>query len=230
MKERESSGVEGLDRLLGGGFRPGTSTIVQGASIGGRELLLRAYFAAGLKEGEGCLYVSTRNFATEVIAEFTGAGIDLPALGGRYRFIDTYAAQADPAVQDTDAICYVSSIADFAKMSNAIMTSLGEFISAGVSGIRLAFDSIDTMLLYVSPQGVYRFLSYLRAKIKVQRATAMFLIEPTIHNEKDLKTMLQLADVIMEVDLEKGTVSVQQGGTPKVSGKFSTGARGAVVD
>ena len=53
-----SSGIEGLDDLLGGGFREGTLSIIMGPSGSGKTQLSYNYVLEGARRGELSLYVS----------------------------------------------------------------------------------------------------------------------------------------------------------------------------
>ena len=53
-----SSGIEGLDNLLGGGFREGTLSIIMGSSGSGKTQLSYNYVLEGARRGELSLYVS----------------------------------------------------------------------------------------------------------------------------------------------------------------------------
>jgi KaiC/GvpD/RAD55 family RecA-like ATPase len=56
--DRVSSGVPGLDPLLGGGFLPGSFTLVSGSSGTGKTILAFQFVYAGAKEGEPGVFIS----------------------------------------------------------------------------------------------------------------------------------------------------------------------------
>jgi len=197
--------------------------------MSGRGTLARQYFYQGLKEDSHSIYVTTKNFTEDMIALMEEKKWSLDAHTGRYVFIDAYSPQSDPSLKDSVDVKYVSSVADFARLTNAIVSTMSENLAQGVHNQRVVFDSIDTVLMYVSAQGVYRFLSYLRAKIKGFRASSIFMIEPDLHEDRQVKTLLQLADVVIELKSDEGIVEVTQPGLPKRRGAFRVVEMGCVV-
>ncbi len=226
---RHRTGIEGLDDLLNGGLKPGALGLLQGPSMSGRGTLARQFFYQGLKEDNASIYVTTKNFTDDIITLMEEKSWMLEPHTGNYVFIDAYSPQSDPSLKDSMDVKYVASVADFARLTNAIVSSMSEYLGRGVLNQRVAFDSIDTVLMYVSAQGVYRFLSYLRAKIKGFRSSSMFMIEPDLHEDRQVKTLFQLADVIIEVRPDEGIVEVTQPGLPKRRGAFRVGDTGCVV-
>jgi archaellum biogenesis ATPase FlaH len=164
--ERVPTGVAGLDAALGGGLRVGSLAVVVGSTMSGRDVLAQQFFAHGLAKGEAAVYVTTKDFADDVFARLAELGFDGGSHKGSYKLIDAYSTQSDPTIQDLEDVTYVPSIADFAKLSNAVISTMSSFMTEGHHRQRLAFDSLDTVLMYVNAQGVFRLLSYLRAKVK----------------------------------------------------------------
>jgi KaiC/GvpD/RAD55 family RecA-like ATPase len=219
----------GLDDLMNGGLKPGNLCVLIGPSMSGRGTLARQYFYQGLKEDSSSIYVTTKNFTEDIVTLMEEKRWPLEPYTGRYVFIDAYSPQSDPSLKDSVDVKYVASVADFARLTNAIVSSMSENLAQGVHNQRVVFDSIDTVLMYVSAQGVYRFLSYLRAKIKGFRASSMFMIEPDLHEERQVRTLFQLADVVIEVKAEEGVIEVTQPGLPKRRGAFRVAEAGCVV-
>ncbi len=226
---RHRTGVEGLDDLLNGGLKQGSVCLLVGPSMSGRGTLARQYFYEGLKEQGASMYVTTKNFTEDIINLLEEKKWLLHPHTDRYVFIDAYSPQSDPSLKDSEDVKYVSSVADFARLTNAIISSMSEYLARGMDRQRVVFDSIDTILMYVSAQGVYRFLSYLRAKIKGFRASSIFLIEPELHEERQVRTLYQLADVVIELKPEEGVIEVVQPGMPRRRGAFRVTDIGFVV-
>jgi len=226
---RHSTGIDGLDELLNGGLRPGALCLLTGPSMSGRGTLARGYFHQGLKEGGASMYVTTKNFTEDIVALLEEKRWLLQPHTGRYVFIDAYSPQSDPSLKDSEEVKYVASVADFARLTNAIVSSMSEYLARGTDNQRLVFDSIDTILMYVSAQGVYRFLSYLRAKVKGFRASSMFMIEPELHEDRQVRTLYQLADVIIELKPDEGLLEVTQPGMPRRRGAYRVTEVGFIV-
>ena len=226
---RHRTGIEGLDNLLNGGLKPGNLCVLIGPSMSGRGTLARQYFYQGLKEDNASIYVTTKNFTEDIVTLMEEKRWALDPHTGRYVFIDAYSPQSDPSLKDSVDVKYVASVADFARLTNAIVSSMSEYLAQGMHNQRVVFDSIDTVLMYVSAQGVYRFLSYLRAKIKGFRASSIFMIEPELHEDRQVRTLFQLADVVIELKADEGIVEVTQPGMPRRRGAFRVVDTGCVV-
>ncbi len=229
MVHRHRTGIEGLDDLLNGGLKPGALCVLNGPSMSGRGTLARQYFYQGLKEDSSSIYVTTKNFTEDIVTLMEEKHWSLVPYSGQYVFIDAYSPQSDPSLKDSMDVKYVASVADFARLTNAIVSTMSENLAQGIHNQRVVFDSIDTVLMYVSAQGVYRFLSYLRAKIKGFRASSIFMIEPDLHEDRQVKTLLQLADVVIEIKSDEGIVEVTQPGLPKRRGALRVVDTGCVV-
>jgi KaiC/GvpD/RAD55 family RecA-like ATPase len=220
--------VKGLDTALGGGLRVGSLAMVLGSTMSGRDVLAQQFFAHGLAHEEAAVYVTTKDFADDVFARLAELGFDRGTHQGSYKLIDAYSTQSDPTLEDRDDVVFVPSIADFAKLSNAVISTMSAFMTEGHYRQRIAFDSLDTVLMYVNAQGVFRLLSYLRAKVKAFGATAMFLLEPDLHEDRDVKTLLQLADAFIELT-DDSEIHITQLGRPKVRYSYEIMPKGIVV-
>ena len=56
---RTSTGINGLDDLLNGGFPSGSITLVSGTPGTGKTIVCFQYIEAGIKNGENCLYLTS---------------------------------------------------------------------------------------------------------------------------------------------------------------------------
>ncbi|MFQ6063793.1 MAG: RAD55 family ATPase [Methanosarcinales archaeon] len=230
MTENVKTGIEGLDALFEGSLKSGSFCLVIGPSFSGTEVLIQQYFYNGLELNEGAIYVTTKYFTEDVIGIMQERGFDITKYPDKYRFIDAYAPQADPSLQDTDKIRYVPAIADIPRFSSALLYTMSGFTSFGFSKQRLSFDSIDALLMHVSPLGVYRFLSYLRAKMRGFKSTGFFLIQPDLHEEKTIKIIMQLVDVTIQLDHDNKEILVFQSGKETKKAKYKVSEKGFEVE
>ncbi|MDI6917361.1 MAG: ATPase domain-containing protein [Thermoplasmatales archaeon] len=199
------TGIDGLNSVAS--LTPGVFCLINGSPMSGRNVLAQEIFYKTLKSDEGAVYVATNDFAEEIINKMSEKKWYLSP-DDKYVFVDTYSVQSNPSINDTENIKYVPSTADFAKLSSAILSSMSDFTSKDVYEQKIVFDSVDSLLMYVSPQSVYRFLSYLRAKIKTFKAGGFFLLQPDLHDEKAVKTIVQLADVLINIDDKKNELNI----------------------
>jgi len=74
---RLSSGVERLDRMLVGGYRSGTTTLISGLPGTAKTTLGAAFLDAGCRAGERCLFLGFDEPAEQMIVDVRSVGIDL---------------------------------------------------------------------------------------------------------------------------------------------------------
>ncbi|MEA3457675.1 MAG: ATPase domain-containing protein [Candidatus Thermoplasmatota archaeon] len=73
---RVSTGIDGLDGLLNGGFPSGSITLVSGTPGTGKTIVCFQYIEAGIKNGENCLYLTSDEPAPNLINEAKKLGFD----------------------------------------------------------------------------------------------------------------------------------------------------------
>ncbi len=74
---RLSSGIDRLDRMLAGGYRLGTTTLISGLPGTAKTTLGAAFLDAGCRAGERCLFVGFDEPAEQMIVDARSVGIDL---------------------------------------------------------------------------------------------------------------------------------------------------------
>jgi len=76
--ERISSGVIGLDEMMGGlGYYRGTSILVTGTAGSGKSTLAAHFIDAACKRGERCLYFAFEESEAQIVRNMKSVGIDL---------------------------------------------------------------------------------------------------------------------------------------------------------
>lgn len=80
VQARQSTGIEGLDKVLGGGLLPSTCTLVCGAAGTGKTTLGLQFLCEGAGLGEGGVYISFEEFPEQLYRDAAEFGLDLPLL------------------------------------------------------------------------------------------------------------------------------------------------------
>jgi len=75
MVKRTRTGIEGLDKLLEGGFPSGSVSLVTGGPGSGKTTMSIQFIHEGVKAGKRCLYITTGQTATDI--RETAAEFDL---------------------------------------------------------------------------------------------------------------------------------------------------------
>ena len=129
--EKVSSGVEGFDQLIYGGFPKGRSYLVAGEPGTGKTIFLLQFLLQGIKEGEKGIYISIDEKPEQIVADALALGWDLsPQLEkGMLQIIDVTSyfssiKHSDGSVINIDDIvklfksCSMQNTADRSTMAN----------------------------------------------------------------------------------------------------------------
>lgn len=76
-RKRVSTGIQGLDPLIEGGFPEGKSYLVTGESGAGKSIFCIQFVLQGLREGEKAVYVAVDEKPADIIEEAASLGWDL---------------------------------------------------------------------------------------------------------------------------------------------------------
>ncbi len=96
--ERVRSGVEGLDKMLHGGFIKGDTVLISGSPGGGKSVLGLQFINDGCKRGEKCVYVTFEERPSELVRNARNFDIDLEKMrkNGLLEIIFTPPTSFDP--------------------------------------------------------------------------------------------------------------------------------------
>jgi circadian clock protein KaiC len=98
---RISTGVPGLDEMLGGGIPEGDSVLVAGPSGTGKTVLGTQFIAEGVKQGETGVIIVFEEHPTEYLARSRGLGMDLEAMIRQNLLRVIYLRPLDLSVDET---------------------------------------------------------------------------------------------------------------------------------
>ena len=87
--KRVSTGIDGLDELLLGGFPQGSVTLVSGTPGTGKTIVCFQYIDEGLKHGENCLYLTSDERISNLIHQAKELGFDFQSAvdNGQLKFL-----------------------------------------------------------------------------------------------------------------------------------------------
>lgn len=224
---RVSTGIPGLDALLDGGLNPGAFVILDGDPMSAAHVLALEFAAKGIGAGDGCVYLTTKEFGETLAQELVGAGA-LDA-GKRLSIVDAYSALADPQIRDTETIQYVSSVSDLPKLSHLTVTAMSNLFSSGVVQQRAVIESIDTMMMYLPIQAIYRFLFFVKAKVRSFKGTALVVLSTDLCQEKDRGILMELADVVIRMESATSTIKVTIPSRASATGRYSVDGTGLKI-
>ena len=186
-----------LPSPLFGAVDPGTNILVAGPAMSGkRQLVLRA-LAQGASDGDGSVIVTSRDPAEDVIEEFQGYLTDTDVY---LRVIDSVSSQGGNG-QGSDVVHSVNSPGDLTGIGIEFSEIARNAESSGVDDLRIGFDSLTPLLMYVELQRLFRFLHVFTSQIQSRDWLGLFAIDPDSHDEQVVNTISQLFDGMIEIRL-----------------------------
>jgi circadian clock protein KaiC len=123
-----SSGIAGLDELMGGGARRGDATVVTGPSGIGKTIFGLRWLAQSIEQAENALYVTFQDTGAQLTSVAAGFGWDLAAYQDSGQLVISYVPMGD---LDLDAVA-TSVRAEVMRrpVSRIVIDSLSELASA----------------------------------------------------------------------------------------------------
>ena len=200
-----------LDDLLLGGIPFGSNIMVHGPPFVGKEIMVNAFIAEGLKKGIPALWVITDKTPKDIRDEmkFVLSGYDEYERRGLVRYIDAFSRSMGDESRD-ELTVYIDEPTNHEKISEAVETITKVFLETH-EYYRMAFRSISTLIAYSDPNTAFRFLSPLCGKRKRDKAVSMFTVEKGMHGEQEIQMLGSIMDGMIDfkVDQLKTFFSVQ---------------------
>jgi KaiC/GvpD/RAD55 family RecA-like ATPase len=200
--EKVKTGTSRLDDLLLGGVPFGTNVLIYGPPFAGKEVLVNAFIAGGLKMGIPAIWVITEKSPREIRDEmmYLLSGYEEYEKKGLVRYIDSYSMSMGEEAGD-EFTEFIESPTDYEAIQRAIESAAKGFKEKH-QYYRLAFRSISTMIAYLDPNTAFRFLSPVVGRRKRDRAVAMYTIEKGVHGEQEIQMLGSLMDGMIEFKVE----------------------------
>lgn len=188
-----SNGV--LPDSLATGFDDGTNLLLSGPAMSGKRTLLLELLARGAADGEGSVLVTSRDPADDVVAEYEET---LDGDPGFLRLVDCVSTQSGSA-RDGDRVRYVSTPGDLTGMGIEFSEVASSAHDEGFDRLRVGFDSLSPLLMYVDIERLFRFLHVFTSQIQSQGWLGVFSIDPESHDDQTINTISQLFDGVVEM-------------------------------
>ena len=148
-RERLTSGVEGLDKMLNGGVFRHSITLIEGSSGIGKTILTLQFLYANALKGEKALFLSLEEPVGQIRGMLEGFGMDYKVLGDKFQ-IDLYVPEALTPLH-------------YYKAMREILVKLKPTI--------LAMDSISAMQHNLPQADFNQFMRYLQLLCKEKNLT-----------------------------------------------------------
>lgn len=191
------NGVLPADLL--GDVEPGTNLLVSGPAMSGKRELVLRLLARGAPDDEGAIVVTSRDPATEVLEDYRR----FVAGDGYVRVLDAVSSRSGNPT-DSAAVRNVSSPGDLTGMGIEFSELARSAQGDGVDRLRIGFDSLSPLLMYVDLQRLFRFLHVFTSQIQSRGWIGLFSIDPDSHDAQVVNTLSQLFDGVIEIRLTDG--------------------------
>jgi len=176
---RLSSGIDGLDEILHGGFIDERAHTIRGDSGTGKTILGYHFLTAGVEAGETVLYFAFEETAEDITANAAALGFDLDSVP----IEDMSPSPIDFLENDTYTIFGPSEVE-----GESIFSRVGEAVEAHEPD-RVFIDPLS-LLRHLSPDEFQfkRTAASLMSYLKAQGATTLFTTQSTEeHSDDDLQ-------------------------------------------
>ncbi|ELZ97813.1 MULTISPECIES: RAD55 family ATPase [Haloferax] len=175
---------------------PGTNLLLVGPPLTGKRSLALDILAAGTRNGEGSIIVTTKDGADRILSDF---GKRLDYEGKPVAVVDCVTKQQGVGeVRDDERIRYTSSPVDMTGIGIKLSEILQEYYQdRGLSENRIMLHSLSTLLMYADLQTVFRFLHVFTGRIQSVGGLGLFTIDADAHDDRTMNTIKQLFDGII---------------------------------
>ena len=184
--------------------QPGTSLLIAGPAMSGKDDLALEMLQDGARHGEGAVVVSTNDNAADIVDDFS-AGV--PELDdSQLGVIDCRGdAGSDGATPDGVYVHHVSSPGDLTGIGIGITKALEGLHNNGREQGRLALYSLSTMLTYTDKKTVFKLCHILSSRLDAAGYIGVFTIDSGAHDDQTLQVIKQAFDGLVEIRETDGT-------------------------
>jgi circadian clock protein KaiC len=219
-EKRISSGVPGLDQMIGGGIPSGSISLVAGPSGGGKTVLGLHFIVEGLARGERCLYASFQETAAQLIAKARAFGWDLERAISEGRLQVLHIQPVEMTLDEVGSVL----LGSVDELSRIVIDSMGELQQAARGSDRF-------------PDYLWALMSGLRsrgASIFLTSETAAFF-GPTFELARGLSfvvdnvILLRYTEIESEIRRALSIVKMRESDHVKSLVVFEIGGKGAQV-
>ncbi|WP_420842321.1 RAD55 family ATPase [Haloarcula pellucida] len=178
--------------------RPGSSILISGPAMTGKQRLAYDILADGARDGDGTVVVTTGDDATDVVAEFRERVPELEE--SQLGVVDCRReGGSDNSSVDGAYVHQVSSPGDLTGIGIGITKTLEGLHNSGRDRGRLALVSLSTMLTYTDKKTVFKFCHVLSSRLDAADYIGVFTIDSGAHDQQTIQVIKQAFDGLIEV-------------------------------
>ncbi len=202
-QEKAKTGSPRLDDLLLGGIPFGSNVSIYGPAYVGKEVIVNAFMAEGLKKGIPVIWVITDKTPADIREEmqFILPGYAEYEKLGLAKYVDAYSRSMGSETQDAFST-YINDATDHESILKAVDDIAKEFKKKH-EYYRLAFRSISTLIAYLDPTTTFKFLQPFAGRRKRDKAISFYVIEKGMHEEQEIQMLGSVMDGALEFKVEQ---------------------------
>jgi circadian clock protein KaiC len=157
VEERISSGVPGMDKLLGGGLWQGSTTLVAGPTGGGKTTMGLQFVLEGAKRGEPSLYANFQENPTQIARVLRNLRVDAAEAEKNGLLKLYYSSPVELQIDSVIVTLFKRIRAE--KIKRVVIDAIGDLRMAASDPQRL-HDYLYALIQHFTVMGVTTFLNF----------------------------------------------------------------------
>lgn len=201
---RYTTCIKELDEAIGE-IKKGSNIMLIGPPMSGKNVILNYISCYSIVKNENAIItVATSESGTRFLELFKENKLNLPK--ERIGIVDCFTKSLGGNAIENEYTKIANSPADLTGINVKISQFFQDFfIKRNIRNIEVHINSLSTILMYSNIQVVFRFLHVLTARIKAAGALGIYVVDSGVHDEKEITTLKQLCDGIIEIKSENDT-------------------------
>ncbi|MEF8812963.1 MAG: ATPase domain-containing protein [Halovenus sp.] len=190
----------------------GSSILVSGPAMTGKDSFVLDILADGTRKEEGVVVMSTDTDAEKLVEAIQSRDPDVP--GHRIAAMDCRSESGREETElDNGAFVHrVASPSDLTGIGIGVTKCFDRLHAAGIDRGRLALMSLSTMITYSDKETVFKFCHVLSSRLDAAEFLGLFTIDSTAHDEQTLQVIKQAVDGLIELRERDGVREARLGG------------------
>ena len=202
MNDRTSTGIPGLDDILGGGLTPKRLYLVEGSPGAGKTTLGLQFLLDGVARGESGMYITLSETTDELVAVGHSHGWDLGALA-----IVELAGDDDLDPHSQQSVFHPSEV-ELGETTRKVMDRVD-----ALRPMRIVFDSLsEVRLLAQNPLRYRRQILALKQFFSARDCTVLLLDDKTAESDQHLHSLahgvISLEQITRDYGKERRRVNI----------------------